>query len=192
MPVKTFSANRPDFQDHLRRGTREQYESEWVLVPAGTTREFRHDLGELPWSWSVLRSDTGQSPASVDSSETLRAIRGSATIDPPNIASPGQTTVSATIYGAEVGDFVLFSAPYDLQDLSASAYVQADDTVEVRIVNTTGGAINLASGLWRFLILKADAPVTFTDLAGTPGSGTRSMTVRNTSSRALYFKVRAL
>ena len=180
-------------EQHVLDGTRQQYESEWLSIPAGGEREFPHNLGEVPWNWSVVRSESADGTvAGMEQSETLSVTRGSATIDPANLASPGQATLTATVYGAELGDFVAFSAPYDLQDLTASAYVSAADTVEVRLVNRTGGAIDLASGTWRFLVIKADAPVRFANLDGTTGSGERSLTVRNTSSRSLYFKVRAM
>ena len=47
--------------DHLRQGTREQYESGWVLVRGmnGTgnhTVQFDHNLGEIPPNVSVIRS----------------------------------------------------------------------------------------------------------------------------------------
>lgn len=44
--------------EYLRRGTREQYESEWVLIRQNSSKEFIHDLDEVPWAVSVLRSDT--------------------------------------------------------------------------------------------------------------------------------------
>jgi len=46
------------------------------------------------------------------------------------------------------------SAPYDLQDITVTAYVQSNDTVEVRIQNESGAIVNLDSGTWRILIIK--------------------------------------
>jgi hypothetical protein len=47
--------------EHLRKGTREQYESAWVSVTANTdvapTSEFTHELGEVPWVVDVIRAD---------------------------------------------------------------------------------------------------------------------------------------
>lgn len=45
--------------EHLRTGTREQFESGWISIPPGITREFIHSLGEVPWVVHVLRSETG-------------------------------------------------------------------------------------------------------------------------------------
>jgi hypothetical protein len=51
--------------EHLRDGTREQYESGWTLVlgknttggtPESHTVQFDHNLGEIPWRVSVIRS----------------------------------------------------------------------------------------------------------------------------------------
>lgn len=179
--------------ENLRDGTRQQYESEWTFIPAGGEQEFVHGLGEVPWNWSVLRSESATGAVSrQDSAETLQIIRATATIDPGNIVSPGQIAVTATVYGAVLGDHVSFSAPYDLQQLQGTAYVSAADTVTVMLRNGTGGAIDLASGTWSFIVFKRDAPVRFLNRAGTSGSGDRSITVKNTTGRAQYFKVRTM
>jgi hypothetical protein len=43
---------------------------------------------------------------------------------------------------------VKVAAPYDLQGITATAYVSAADTVNIRIQNETTGVIDLVSGTW--------------------------------------------
>jgi hypothetical protein len=76
------------------------------------------------------------------------------TWDPGNLADGVGETVSVSVPGAVLGDFVIVSAPYDLQDCTVTGYVQATDTVEVRLQNESTGARDLASGTWRVKILK--------------------------------------
>lgn len=76
-----------------------------------------------------------------------------ATINPASAADGVGVTASVTVTGAELGDFVLASAPYDLVDVTVSAYVQAANTVEIRIQNESTSTVDLASGTWRILVL---------------------------------------
>jgi hypothetical protein len=65
----------------------------------------------------------------------------------------GETSSSITATGAVLGDLVLVSAPYDLQGITCSGYVDAADSVKIRIQNETAGAnINLASGSWKIRV----------------------------------------
>lgn len=76
------------------------------------------------------------------------------TINPGSLADGVGETQSLVMAGASLGDFVLASAPYDLQDITVTAYVQAADTVEIRVQNESGSTIDLASGTWRILLIK--------------------------------------
>jgi hypothetical protein len=81
-------------------------------------------------------------------------ISGSATWNPGNLVDgAGETSSSITATGAALGDFVLVSAPYDLQGVTCNGYVDAADSVKVRLQNETGGAVDLASGTWRVRVL---------------------------------------
>lgn len=75
-------------------------------------------------------------------------------IDPGSLIDGAGSTHSVTIGGVNLGDFVLVSAPYDLQDVTVTAYVQAQDKVEIRIQNESGSTIDLASGTWRIIVIK--------------------------------------
>lgn len=85
----------------------------------------------------------------------VSAIRYTTTYDPPSLAT-GSSTKSAniTVPGAVIGDFVLVSAPYDLQGAVATAYVSAADTVVINLANLTGATIDLASGAWKVRVIK--------------------------------------
>lgn len=81
-------------------------------------------------------------------------LNGTATIDPASLVDGAGATAQVTVTGAALGDYVLVSAPYDLQDLMVSGYVQAANTVEIRIQNESGATVDLASGVWKVKVLK--------------------------------------
>lgn len=77
-------------------------------------------------------------------------------IDPSSIAQgEGITTIMAAAE-AELGDFCLVSAPYDLVDITATAYVLDSGNVEI-LLNQTSTATNvdLAADDWKVLLIKA-------------------------------------
>jgi len=76
------------------------------------------------------------------------------TINPASLVDGAGVTQSVTVKGSNLGDFVLVSAPYDLQDVTVTGYMQATDTVEVRIQNESTGTRDLASGTWRIIVIK--------------------------------------
>ena len=80
---------------------------------------------------------------------------GSATVDVASLADgAGATSSGITVTGAALGDFVLFSHGVDLAGISATAYVQAADTVEVRFQNeSTTNPLDLASTTTRVLVI---------------------------------------
>lgn len=69
----------------------------------------------------------------------------------------GETSSALTITGAALGDSVAFSAPYDLQGITANAYVDSANSVKIRLQNETTGTIDLASGTWRAWITRRAA-----------------------------------
>ena len=80
-------------------------------------------------------------------------LKGSVTYDPSSLATSTGETKALTVTGAAVGDYCIVSAPYDLQDMSATCYVQAANTVEIRLFNTGDATTDLASGTWRVLVI---------------------------------------
>jgi len=75
------------------------------------------------------------------------------TWNPGNLVDgAGETSATVTVTGATLGDYVQIAAPYDLQGITCTGYVQAADTVQVRLQNETGGAVDLASGTWKIKV----------------------------------------
>lgn len=88
-------------------------------------------------------------------SRIVSIITQSFTLDPSDLADGAGETKSVTITGAQLGDFVIIAPPYDLQDLIVTAYVQASNTIELRIQNENAGAnVNLASGTWKAMVIR--------------------------------------
>jgi hypothetical protein len=83
----------------------------------------------------------------------LRVLNASATKDPGSLIDGAGETLSFTVTGAALGDYVLVAAPYDLQDITVTAYVQAADTVEVRLQNESTATVDLGSGTWKVKVI---------------------------------------
>lgn len=66
----------------------------------------------------------------------------------------GETSAAITVTGAELGDAVVVFPPYDLQDMTVTGYVQAANTVEIRIQNESGNTIDLAEATWYVKVYK--------------------------------------
>lgn len=82
------------------------------------------------------------------------ALYGSATVDVASLLdAAGATSSGITVTGAALGDYVFFSHGVDLAGISATAYVQAADTVEVRFQNESGGTLDLASTTTRVVVI---------------------------------------
>ena len=67
----------------------------------------------------------------------------------------GASSSAITVTGAALGDFVMVAAPYDLQGIAATAYVNAANSAVIRLTNLTGATVTLASGTWRVRVVKA-------------------------------------
>jgi hypothetical protein len=76
----------------------------------------------------------------------LQGLTGTATYDPGNLVDGAGETTTVTVTGAALGNFAEVSFSLDLQGVTLTAWVSADDTVSVRFQNETGGAIDLGSG----------------------------------------------
>jgi len=87
--------------------------------------------------------------------ELVPTYEESLTWNPANLTSGSSVTSSdITLPDAELGDYVQVGAPYDLQGLLCSGYVQKADTVNIVLSNHTGGDINLAEGTWTVKLTK--------------------------------------
>ena len=94
-------------------------------------------------------------PAATFSTFGEICLYGTITWDPANLVDgAGETSNSITVTGAALGDYVVVAAPYDLQGMICSGYVSASNTVKIRVQNESGGAIDLASGVWKVKVTK--------------------------------------
>ena len=83
-----------------------------------------------------------------------KLLHGSATWDAGSLVDGAGETKAVTVTGAVLGDFVLVSLNLDVQEMVVSAHVSADNTVEVRLQNETGGTIDLASTTVNVVVIK--------------------------------------
>lgn len=80
-------------------------------------------------------------------------ILGSATVNVASLDDGAGATQSITVPGVALGDIVIgTSFGVDLVDMTVTAYVQAADTVEVRVQNESTATVDLASTTVRVLI----------------------------------------
>jgi hypothetical protein len=85
-------------------------------------------------------------------------LAGSATYDPPDLATGAVATTTVTVTGAAAGDFALAShadvATTDADKVEINAKVTATNTVTVYFRNNHSGNVNLASGTLRVRVWK--------------------------------------
>jgi hypothetical protein len=75
--------------------------------------------------------------------------------DPPSVLSLAVATLSVTVPGAAIQDFVLIAFSVPLAGLLMFAQVIAPNTVLVTVSNPTGLTVDLPSGTLRILVLRA-------------------------------------
>ena len=83
-----------------------------------------------------------------------KCLEETVTLDPTSLVTDTEATMTATVTGAALGDFVIIAPPYDLQGIMVTGYVSAANTVTIRLRNGTAGTIDLASGEWKIRIYK--------------------------------------
>jgi hypothetical protein len=81
-------------------------------------------------------------------------LSASATWDPPSILNGASAATTISVPSAALGDTVNVSFSVALGGLALAAQVSAADTVEVRLINNSGGAVDLASGTVRVQVFK--------------------------------------
>lgn len=110
-----------------------------------------------------------QTPASSSSSDSVlvkdastgqvkaiaQPLSGSATLDFPNTASNDQSDLTITVTGAVEGDVVAIGIPNAATTQGTFVgWVSAANTVTIRFHNTSGGAIDPASGTFKVNVLR--------------------------------------
>jgi hypothetical protein len=78
-----------------------------------------------------------------------------ATLDSGNLIDAAGANDNVTVPGVALGDIVLgFSFGVDLAGMTVTAYINAANTVTIRVQNESGGTINLASTTIRLVIAR--------------------------------------
>jgi hypothetical protein len=78
-----------------------------------------------------------------------------ATLDSGNLIDAAGANDNVTVPGVALGDIVLgFSFGVDLAGMTVTAYINAANTVTIRVQNESGGTINLASTTIRMVIAR--------------------------------------
>lgn len=83
-------------------------------------------------------------------------ITASVSVNPASMGTGADSSTTATVTGAAVGDFVLAVPGVDMQEISFNAYVSAANTVEIVFYNSGAGTVDLAASNWKFLILRPE------------------------------------
>ena len=84
------------------------------------------------------------------------ALTATASLDFGSIGAGLSADLTIAVTGAAEGDAVALATPAALEaGLSAFAFVSAADTVTVRLVNNTAGAVDAAAGTYRATVFKA-------------------------------------
>lgn len=96
----------------------------------------------------------GEGAEIVVPSKGFRTIEYSQEHDFSSIAAGSQAFVEFTIPGAALGDFALVASSSALLGLSATANVNAANTVRVLLQNNTAGPIDLGTATWHVRIWK--------------------------------------
>jgi hypothetical protein len=86
--------------------------------------------------------------------QLANVLNGSATYDPPSLATGAVSVTSFTLTGAVVGDFCIASFSVNLQGVMMHAWISATDTFSVLFFNPTGIAVDLISGTLRGRVWK--------------------------------------
>lgn len=76
------------------------------------------------------------------------------TYDPPSIANGVSVTTTAAVTGAALGDMVAVSFSNSLVGLTLTGYINAAGSATAVFSNTTGAAVDLASGTLKFSVTK--------------------------------------
>lgn len=81
-----------------------------------------------------------------------------AVLDPASVATQANGTDTITVAGVALGDIVLvksFAVAGSEASLTVTAYVSATNTVTVLYNNNTAAAIDVASGVFKMVIVRA-------------------------------------
>lgn len=84
-------------------------------------------------------------------------------LDVASLADGVGATVTATVPGVALGDFVLaWSLDVSVAGITVTAWVSAADTVSLRFQNESAGTVDLAAGTLRLVVAQKQRGVLFT------------------------------
>ena len=75
-------------------------------------------------------------------------------VDPPSILDAADATLSVALDSVGIGDSIVAVMPYDGQGMIIGVVASGEGTADVSFHNASGGTVDLASGLWKFLITR--------------------------------------
>jgi len=91
----------------------------------------------------------------ISSENSWDTFYGTVVWDPANLVDgAGETSAGINVVGAALGDAVMVYPPYDMQDCLVYGYVQAANTVEIRIQNESTGARDFGNDTWKVKVIK--------------------------------------
>lgn len=112
--------------------------------------------GNTPIGFATQAQLTGDATARVRlASRGKLTLSGTATLNFGSIGAGLAADLTISVPGAAVGDPVAISAPAALESgITVMGFVSATDTVTVRAVNNTAGAVDPASAAYRAIVFK--------------------------------------
>ena len=109
----------------------------------------------------LSRASTPASGAILSTAATAHGnigwLSASTTWDPASIPNGSSAATTLTVANAALGDAVVASFSNALNGLVLAAQVSAANTVEVRLLNSSGGAVDLGSGTVKVQVIKGVA-----------------------------------
>jgi len=76
----------------------------------------------------------------------------SKTYDPASLTTMTGTSTTVTVPGAVLGDECSASSSIDVALITVTCYINAANTITIRLFNGTAGTIDLASSTWRVFV----------------------------------------
>lgn len=77
-------------------------------------------------------------------------MRANATVDPASISAASAANTAVTVTGIAAGDVVTPIPPATLEAIAVQSAISSTNTVTLRLVNDSAGAIDPASATWTF------------------------------------------
>lgn len=128
--------------NYMADSSQQRLEAGDLILISGSDGTALYSVVSASTTANVLKRFTGV--------DTLQAT---VTWDPGSIVTGSGETKSVTVTGAALGDFCVAACPLDLVDMNLTCYVQATDTVEMRLNNSAANA-DVASSVCKVRVFK--------------------------------------